>query len=275
MSSNSTEPTKTPVVPRVLLILANLGFIVAGILAIVYAVKLHNSGWLDVFDDDLQWVRSVLLASMITLGSVLIIIALMGCAGASLKKRGLLRCYNVFVVLAFILLFVVMALAFASMAIANDWAGKAYPAAEPEEPTFAENFNRVYCFAEAAYLCTAAPFDEFIETLVPGIPSVIVQSLQGKEGINSLCEENQQLIDTVVTGTELLESIRTVCDECAKVGQYEKYKPVFEWVDEQCPLVETNPQVVKWCGDFLFDGTLATRNDLKDPQKHQFRSRFR
>lgn len=246
MGSNSFK-TKTRVAQG-LLVFANLVFLVAGILMIVYSVKLNDSGWLDVFNDQFPWMKSTLFACMIALGCVVMIIAFIGCAGASFEKKWLLRCYNSFIALAFTLFFIVMAGAFASLRGANDWKGKEYPAAN-EEPKVAQSFNEVYCYSEAAYLCTSAPLAKTINALIPGLPAEIVSLADDYKGLNSLCEDTRL---KPFLGAQ--KSLKDACDACSESKKYEQYNTVFEWVDDQCPLVNAGSAVIGWCGDFLYEG---------------------
>ena len=70
-----------------------------------------------------------------------------------------------------------MAGAFTSFA--NDMSETPYPGAL-REPSIADNFNQVYCYAEGAYLCTDVPVGDLLNFIIPGqVPDSIVSSLEG------------------------------------------------------------------------------------------------
>uniref|UniRef100_A0A7S2ECJ8 Tetraspanin n=1 Tax=Trieres chinensis TaxID=1514140 RepID=A0A7S2ECJ8_TRICV len=240
-----------------LLVLINLAFLAAGILFIVYAVKMNDSAWMEVIDENLPWVRTLMIACTVALGSVVIILSFMGCLGAFFKKRGLLCCYNFFMVLALILVAIVMAGSFTSMALASDWAGKEYPATN-QEPYVAVGFNRLYCTAEGAYLCSAAPMGDVIKSLAPGILSEVSSIAKGINGINSLCDEVESKLDLFGA---MPDQLADLCKECEKMDDLEVFAPTLEWVDGHCPISEAGEEVIEWCGDFLFKGEAGREYD--------------
>eukprot|EP00581_Thalassiosira_minuscula_P016354 CAMPEP_0183714514 /NCGR_PEP_ID=MMETSP0737-20130205/9010_1 /TAXON_ID=385413 /ORGANISM="Thalassiosira miniscula, Strain CCMP1093" /LENGTH=352 /DNA_ID=CAMNT_0025943449 /DNA_START=72 /DNA_END=1130 /DNA_ORIENTATION=+ len=237
---------------RVVLILTNICFVIAGILVMVYAVKLDNSGWLDVFKTDVPCIRTNLLAGMLALGCTAILIAGIGFAGTIWRKKGLLCCYSSVLLLALILTLIVMAGAFASMDLAKDLSAKPYPGAD--EPFIADSFNQVYCYAEAAYLCNTAPVNDVLNYIIPGqeVPDSIASIVAGYEGINDLCNSAQsQFLLTLVPHADV------VCEACQKAEQYETYESVYSWVEGQCPLSETGIDVLAWCASFIFEGKVG------------------
>ena len=150
-----------------------------------------------------------------------------------------------------------MAGAFTSFA--NDMSETPYPGAL-REPSIADNFNQVYCYAEGAYLCTAVPVVDLLNFIIPGsVPDSIVSSLEGFEGVNDICNTAQTsfYLDILFPGGHLT----TLCQECEKVAQYEQYEAIYSWVDEQCPLAEAGNAVLSWCGRFIVQGEIGNSYD--------------
>mmetsp|Transcript_15578 Transcript_15578/g.31884 ORF Transcript_15578/g.31884 Transcript_15578/m.31884 type:complete len:305 (-) Transcript_15578:381-1295(-) len=228
-----------------LLVLINLIFLAAGILFTVYAVGMNDSELLEAIGEETGWARHIMQGCLVALGSVIIVLSLLGCYGAFFKKRGLLFCYSFFLVLASILVAVVMAGSFTSMNLVDYWAKEEYPATN-QEPFVAKNFNKLYCSAGGAYLCTAAPMVDVITSLVPNITEEIIEFAQDTNGTSSLCNK----LDLV--NVTIPDQLTHICEECKNVDKNEVFQPVLEWFDGHCPIAEAGSEVLQWCGEYLF-----------------------
>jgi len=252
----SRRPKKISLVARSLLILTNLAFLAAGLLLVVFAVGLTGSQWLDVFTEGTPFTKTQILAFFVGLGCLVVAVSLVGCWGACCRDRGLLCCYNLFVVLALVLAVLATSGSFMSLMKAMDWGGRSYPA-DPKEIIVAEHFNEIYCHAEAAYLCLDAPLDGLVEIMIPGIPHEISSLVEGKRGINSLCKDVENFLSmfggTGKAGTEYVH-LHTLCTECERVEKLETLRPVFEWVEKNCPMASAGTEVAVWCSDILVGG---------------------
>ncbi|RHY51264.1 hypothetical protein DYB30_009316, partial [Aphanomyces astaci] len=88
---------------KVVLILVNIGFIVAGSLLIWLGSKSRDGHWSDIFSTGTATDVSTVSAVVMALGASVILIALFGLTGAACRNRCLLTLYSIFVVVGLII----------------------------------------------------------------------------------------------------------------------------------------------------------------------------
>lgn len=96
-------------VAKVLLLLLNMAFMVAGCLLVYFSHRVKSSGWLDVFQGDYEWIGTSTLIFTLVVGAVVIALSALGCFGALLQQKLLLTVYAIVLVLT-AALFVVVAI---------------------------------------------------------------------------------------------------------------------------------------------------------------------
>merc|ERR1712113_593174 len=120
-------------------------------------------------------------------------IGIMGCKAATQKKRGLLVCYNVFLVIGLILFTAIMGIFFFAFATSKNWSDLSYPA-ESGEVSVANAFNEAYCYSKASDICNDVTLNEIssifhVEDYVDILPI-------DAGGVNALCtDSNLDLIE--------------------------------------------------------------------------------
>jgi hypothetical protein len=225
-------------VAKVLLLLLNMAFMVAGCLLVYFSHRVKSSGWLEAFQGDYAWIGSSTLIFTMVLGAVVIALSALGCFGALLQQKLLLTVYAVVLVLT-VALFVVMAVgAHIANSKADDWGSQDYPATD-DEASLGVNFNELYCYAQVPYYCE----DATVNTVL----SMFNISLSGYFSDSTTNFTN-------VCATVTLAAIDDVCAVCDLVAEYDQYSVVLDWAETSCPRTSAN-QV--WCGGFLLNATEA------------------
>ncbi len=235
---------------QVFLILFNLGFFAAAVLLIIASITINDSGWLDVFTGSYTWLRATTFWVMVGLAIAVIIISFMGCFGAMREKKSFLTCYNIFVIFAFLLFLIITIAGFALHVTAVDWKGKDYPGSS-KEVTVAKNFDKVYCYSQAANVCTGTNVAESLESMFGVDISTIDPSIDLSKvpNITELCKQAKGSND----------GLNTACEACEQVKKYgQNYSTVFKWANKQCPL---NEETGLWCANFLSSGGEKVQGD--------------
>ncbi|KUF94191.1 Non-canonical poly(A) RNA polymerase [Phytophthora nicotianae] len=228
---------------QLILIAINCVLALGGALVLYVGIYMRHAGWVDVIQGYWSNIDDAVTA-LIVIGAVIIGLAVLGTLAALCRWRFGLCTYAI-VVLLFLILFAIVAIAvFILMAKANDWSDKKYPAEETEE-TVKTDFDQVYCYAQGEYICNDASVSEALTMFAPELDTAIVALFENTTGgVNTLCDE-------YLSDYSQLESL---CDGCDTAREFENYTKVFDWADSQCP--RTNETLV-YCGEFLATGSLS------------------
>ncbi|GMF11306.1 unnamed protein product [Phytophthora lilii] len=225
-------------VAKVLLLLLNMAFMVAGCLLVYFSHRVKTSGWLDAFQGDYAWIGTSTLIFTLVLGAVVIALSALGCFGALLQQKLLLTIYGIVLVLTAILFVVVAVGAHMANSKADDWSSVDYPATE-DEASLGTNFNKLYCYAQVPYYCQNASVNTVMEMFNVSLSGYFSDSTTNF---------------TNVCATVTLAAIDEICAVCDLVAEYDEYSVVLDWTESSCPRSSTN-QV--WCGGFLLNATNA------------------
>ncbi|POM63134.1 Hypothetical protein PHPALM_16414, partial [Phytophthora palmivora] len=139
-----------------LMVLVNIGFLVAGALLMSFNSKLEDSGWADALKDtDYESAADTATSMLQLLGVAAITLAIVGIVGAIIQNRLLLLLYSVVMIIAMSAFGVLAGTAFTFKTKMTDWEEATFPADE-QETKVAKTFNEVYCYAEGYYYCNNA-----------------------------------------------------------------------------------------------------------------------
>ncbi|TMW66396.1 hypothetical protein Poli38472_004161 [Pythium oligandrum] len=219
---------------KVLLLLVNMAFMVAGCLLVYFSQRVKSVGWVEVFEGDFQWVGDSAFLFMLVAGAVVISLAAIGCLGAWLRNRMLLLVYSIVLVITAGLFIVVAIGGHSAKSTAQEWKDASYPAND-KEPSVGQNFNKLYCYSQMTYYC-AANAAEVVKLL--GMTST--SSLLSTFTVQDICASSYKPSD-----------LDQLCELCAVLDKYDDYKPVQEWTDTSCPRTAANQA---WCGAFFVSG---------------------
>lgn len=225
-----------------LMILVNIGFLVAGILLLRFKSKLEDSGWADALKDtDYESTADAATTMVQLLGIAAIVLAIIGVVGAVVQNRLLLLLYSVIMVAAMSAFGVLAGTALTFKTKMKDWEDTAFPA-DDQETSLAETFNEVYCYAEGYYYCNNATAQEAYETFFPNASTELVALLPNTTGITSICDELEGTVD----------GLSTVCEACNASTTFAQYDKILTWAESKCPRTNTTGE---WCASFLATGT--------------------
>ncbi|KAH7492011.1 hypothetical protein KRP22_002502 [Phytophthora ramorum] len=225
-------------VAKVLLLLLNMAFMVAGCLLVYFSHRVKSSGWLEAFQGDYAWIGTSTLVLTLVLGAVVIALSALGCFGALLQQKLLLTIYAIVLVLTAILFVVVAVGAHMANSKADDWSSLDYPATE-DEASLGANFNELYCYAQVPYYCEDATVNTVLEMFNISLSGYFTDSTTN---FSNVC------------ATVTLAAIDDICAVCDQVAEYDDYSVVLDWTEASCPRSSAN-QV--WCGGFLLNATAA------------------
>ncbi|GAB9464217.1 Morn repeat-containing protein 5 [Globisporangium polare] len=226
-------------VAKVLLLLVNMAFMVAGAMLVYFSHRVKTSGWLDAFEGDYAWIGTTTFLLTLILGAVVMGLAALGCFGALLRQKLLLTMYAVVLVLTLIFFVVIAIGAHSVNAKATAWDAAQFPAVESER-SIGENFNQLYCAAQVPYYCEDAGVNDVLSMFNLSLPGSFSSTTTN---FSSLC------------GVVNVAQVDTVCKVCALVSKYDQYSAVLDWAQEQCP---RNAKNQVWCGSFLLSGGNVT-----------------
>ncbi|KAG3112260.1 hypothetical protein PI124_g8569 [Phytophthora idaei] len=233
-------------VAKVLLMLLNMAFMVAGCLLVYFSHRVKTSGWLDAFQGDYEWIGTSTLILTLVLGAVVIALSALGCFGALMQQKLLLTIYGIVLLLTAILFVVVAVGAHMANSKADDWNSKDYPATD-NEASLGTNFNKLYCYAQVPYYCE----DASVNTVL----AMFNTSLAGYFSDSTTNFTN-------VCSTVTLAAINDICAVCDLISQYDEYSVVLDWTESSCPRTSAN-QI--WCGGFLLNATAADDMSMSAP----------
>uniref|UniRef100_K3WYM3 Tetraspanin n=1 Tax=Globisporangium ultimum (strain ATCC 200006 / CBS 805.95 / DAOM BR144) TaxID=431595 RepID=K3WYM3_GLOUD len=222
-------------VAKIVLLLVNMAFMVAGSLLVYFSHRVKTSGWLDAFEGDYAWVGTTTFLCTLILGAVVISLAMLGCFGALLRQKMLLTIYAVVLVLTAGFFVVIVIGAHSAKSKAEEWSAKDFPAVE-SETSIGENFNQLYCAAQVPYYCEDASINDVLTVFGQSLPGYFDNSVSN---FSSLC------------GVLNVTQVDVVCKVCELVKKYDQYSPVLDWAEDKCP---RNTQNQAWCGQFLLSG---------------------
>ncbi|KAL4124739.1 hypothetical protein PRIC2_008333 [Phytophthora ramorum] len=224
-----------------LMVLVNIGFLVAGILLLRFNTTLESSGWADALKDtDYESAADTATTMLQLLGVGAIALAIVGIVGAIVQNRLLLLLYSVIMVAAMSAFGVLAGTAFTFKTKMTDWEDTTFPA-EASETKLAETFNEVYCYAEGYYYCNNATAQEAYGIFFPNASTTLVSLLPNTTGIVSICDEYESTV----------EGLTTVCDACNMSTTFSKYDKILTWAESKCPRTATTGT---WCASFLATG---------------------
>ncbi|KAG2524331.1 hypothetical protein JM16_005038 [Phytophthora kernoviae] len=233
----AARDTNSSYAVELVLIAINCVLALGGALILYVGAFMRHNGWVDVMQG--YWTNiDAVVTAFIVVGSVIIGLAILGSIAAVCRWRSGLCTYAI-IVLLFLILFVVVAMAaFTMMHKADSWADTTYPADNQEEGV-KTNFDQVYCYAQGEYICNEASVSEALAMFAPELNSTIVALFENMTGsVDTLC-------DDYLSDYSELESL---CDGCDTARKYENYTSIVDWANDQCP--RTNSTMV-WCGKFL------------------------
>ncbi|KUF97252.1 MORN repeat-containing protein 5 [Phytophthora nicotianae] len=209
-------------VAKVLLLLLNMAFMVAGCLLVYFSHRVKTSGWLDAFQGDYEWIGTSTLILTLVLGAVVIALAALGCFGAphgySLRRGGCGCAYG--------------------QLQGRRLEQPGLPATD-NEASLGTNFNRLYCYAQVPYYCQDASVNTVLEMFNVSLAGYFTDTTTNF---------------TNVCATVTLAAINDICAVCDLVSQYDEYSVVLDWTEASCPRTSAN-QI--WCGGFLLNATAA------------------
>ncbi|KAG9410449.1 hypothetical protein AC1031_018489 [Aphanomyces cochlioides] len=250
---------------KIILVILNLAFIAAGALFIYAGVSVGGGHWSDVFSDATYTSLNNFGHMLIAFGCVVCAIALCGFFGAFCRSKCLLTIYSVFVFLGMAVFIVAAVFAFGSASTAKDWAGKSFPA-DPKESDLAKGFNEVYCYAEAARLCTTASGSEAIAFFLSDSAAATFTTaataagidMTAKTGVVGFCASVDSKLGTIAS--TLSSEYKTLCSTCNSVNEkYGDYSGFFDWAQEKCPLTTATGA---YCGKFIASGSQPSSSDF-------------
>lgn len=225
-------------IAKVVLMLVNMVFMVAGCLLIYFSQRVKEAGWVDAFNGSYAWVGNSTFIFTLILGIVVITLSAIGCVGAWLRHRLMLMIYAVILIVT-AGLFIVIAIAGNSVkSKAQTWSTKSFPASS-DETSVGSNFNRLYCYAQITYYCTV-PVTEIIALFQINVGAAA--SILSSVTVPQAC----------AASTSRPDQLNQLCKLCELVNRYKNYAPVADWAQTSCPRSDKNQQ---WCGTFLLKGT--------------------
>ncbi|RLN89772.1 hypothetical protein BBJ28_00005740 [Nothophytophthora sp. Chile5] len=225
-----------------LMVLVNIGFLVAGILLLRFQSTLKSSGWTDALNGtDYESAAKSATTMVQLLGIAAIVLAVFGIVGAIVQNRLLLLLYSVVMIAAMSAFGVLAGTAFTFKTKMKDWEDASFPA-DDDETKLAETFNEVYCYAEGYYYCNNATAQEAYEVFFPNASDAIVSLLPNSTGITSICDEYEATVD----------GLTTVCEACNASSTYAEYEKILTWAESKCPRTNVTGE---WCAAYLASGT--------------------
>ncbi|KAL7683528.1 hypothetical protein Plhal304r1_c041g0119901 [Plasmopara halstedii] len=226
-----------------LMILVNIGFLVAGALLIHFKSILDSSGWADALaDTEYDYIAEAATSAAEILGIAAITLAMVGIVGAIIQNRLLLLLYSLIMVAAMSAFGVLAGTAFTFKTKLTEWEDTAFPAND-QESKLAGTFNEVYCYAEGYYYCNSATAKESYETFFPVANPTIVSMLPDITGIVSVCAD-----PNTMTSLSMVEGLTKVCEACNMSAKFTKYDKILTWAESKCP---RTLQTSQWCARFL------------------------
>ena len=133
------------------------------------------------------------------------------------------------------------------------WTDQSFPASG-DETRVSQKFDRVYCFAQGAYLCNHATPKELFAMFLPSVavPALDVldptRNTSRYTGAGQLCTDLRGVLPT-------LEPLCAACDEAAK---FRALDDVLDWANDQCP---RDDGLLVWCGAYLALNSNRTSED--------------
>ncbi|KAF4321032.1 hypothetical protein G195_005811 [Phytophthora kernoviae 00238/432] len=215
---------------ELVLIVINCVLALGGALILYVGAFMRHNGWVDVMQG--YWTNiDAVVTAFIVVGSVIIGLAILGSIAAVCRWRSGLCTYAI-IVLLFLILFVVVAMAaFTMMHKADSWADTTYPADNQEEGV-KTNFDQVYCYAQGEYICNEASVSEALAMFAPELNSTIVALFENMTGsVDTLC-------DDYLSDYSELESLCDGCDTARNTNVTVGTAPYTECRVEFLDLVE-------------------------------------
>ncbi|KAF0693956.1 Aste57867_15124 [Aphanomyces stellatus] len=246
---------------KLILVVANLGFLTAAVLLLVLGVQIHTSHWSDVFDTSNAISGTVVTGALITAGAFVAVVSVMGLVGAFRTNRCLLYTYSLFALLALVVFVGIMSLGFATGAKAKAWATETFPV-QTVENDVAESFNGIYCSAQAGRFCSEGSTQDAAAAFYPTLDTATFLAAVGvdvnaKSGLLGLCSAaDAKIAAGGLTTAQLPDGYKAACDACKALGtDYLTYNAIYRWSDDNCRLT---PVLAAWCGN-----SLGTKNPDK------------
>jgi hypothetical protein len=221
---------------KVVLMLLNMAFMVLGCLLVYFGHRVKESGWLDVFEGDYEWIGSWTFIFLLALGAVVIALAALGCMGAWLQQRVLLAIYAVVLVLTAAPFVVLIIGGSSAHSTAEEWSAEDYPASDNEE-SLAASFNTIYCLAQVPYYCEDMAVNDVLSMFNMTLDGYFSDSTTN---FTSLC------------GSVDVDQVNTICTVCEYASEYETYDVVLSWTDSECARNSANEV---YCGALLLNAT--------------------
>ncbi|TMW68402.1 hypothetical protein Poli38472_005870 [Pythium oligandrum] len=222
-----------------LLIAINMLLLAGGVLVEYASIHLRNTGWLDVVEAYWSSADKLLLAMQI-IGGILIGLAVLGSIAAICRWRFGLLIYSFVVSIMLILFAIIAVLAFIVRNKSENWKSQAYPAESDEEKVKTE-FDRIYCYAQGAYICNSITVKDAATLFMPGIDSSILSQFGDAKGVSEICGTYLTLIPT----------IKPLCEACEVAKNADNITDVLDWANEKCPRTDST---MLWCGSYLVTG---------------------
>ncbi|CAK4613098.1 hypothetical protein LEN26_015843 [Aphanomyces euteiches] len=252
-----------------IMIIANVIFLAAGIFVLYLGAYLKKEHWTDMFEGDelgsIEVVNGKVSIATVIFSCAMIVSALIGLFGAVFRLRSFLIIYSIISTITAIFFLVLSIVGFVVLAKVNSWKDDDFPADDKQEPKFATQFNKVYCYATGANICNNVAFDKALKTLSPDSPTDLISQVldvlsgvltsAGITGMQTLCE-NYMSGGPVADLLQLVPSFKLdpVCKGCELAGQFSRLNSVFAWANHECP---PDPASLKWCVSFLAKKTVG------------------
>jgi hypothetical protein len=219
---------------KVILMLVNMAFMVAGCLLIYFSNRVKKSGWLDAFDGgDNVWLGKSTFLAVLIIGAIVIATAFVGCFGAWLRNHLFLTIYAILLFGALVFFVILLIGANSTKSKVTGWEYKNFPADDSENKV-AQNLNKMYCFAQVPYYCSEASIMDVVKIFRKDTSKYQQYFGQGQSNITAVCALGNTPSD-----------LNTICDICSEINKYTRYTSVLDWANSECPRTVENQA---WCG---------------------------
>nr|CCA27971.1 conserved hypothetical protein [Albugo laibachii Nc14] len=221
-------------IAKVVLMLLNMAILVIGSLVAHFCHRIKASGWVDALSEEYNWITRTTFMILLAFGITLIVIGSIGCAGAWLQRRWILTIYGLLLILS-LFVFLLIVVVTAVIKVKNTKANQTMEHGIDEE--MSDKFNELYCYGQIPYYCQDAKIVDALDTF--NLSSFASSVSKTTTNISSRCG---------LDGVSLSIEMEEMCKVCRIARQHHHYRPVFDWVESECPRTSSKMQ---WCYSLL------------------------
>ncbi|TMW64416.1 hypothetical protein Poli38472_013038 [Pythium oligandrum] len=257
------------------LVACNVFFFAISLWLLLTASSIRQAGWLDVFEDDYPWFNGVYIFLVFVLTTILLAMAITGLYNVFFKrKKYLVYIYTGCTAFAALLCFCLTIEALYLWATARSW--KSRRSIDPViESDVENNFNEVYCLAEAAFLCTASAKSQWLVHfgsddlrdlfLDPDVAGTVKDALAGERhedgrSLLDLCEDERSVLHVPVMNHQ----VANLCTWCGAIDDMKAYVHLVSWANTKCA---PNSDMAAYCVSRVW---LNISDVLLDSNAHMF-----